>query len=84
MAAGDGIGDDPEIHAMLGSALYKKYILTRSQDEALKTRAEEAFRTALSIKPGYRLDTRYYPPKVISFFGQVASGAASPAGPAGQ
>jgi tetratricopeptide (TPR) repeat protein len=84
MAAGDGIGDDPEIHAMLGSALYKKYILTRSKDGALKARAEEAFRTALSIKPGYRLDTRYYPPKVISFFGQVASGAASPAGPAGQ
>jgi tetratricopeptide (TPR) repeat protein len=72
--AGDTLEDDPEVHALLGSALYKKYILTRAEDASLKARAEEAFRTALSIKNDYTLDTRYFPPKVVAFFKQVTAG----------
>ncbi|HXI04426.1 MAG TPA: hypothetical protein VNI57_14735, partial [Candidatus Saccharimonadales bacterium] len=75
-SAGDTIENDPEIPAMLGAALYKKYILTRSTDEALKDQAGEAFRSALAIRPGFTLDPKFYPPKVIAFFRQVAAGAA--------
>lgn len=74
-AAGDEIEDDPEIHALLGSALYRQFILTRSRDESLKARAETAFRNALRIRPGFTLDTGDYPPKVVSFFRQVAAGS---------
>ncbi len=79
--AGDAIQDDPAVHAMLGSALYKRYLLTRPEDDSLKARAEEAFRTALGIKPGYTLDAKYYPPKVIAFFKQVASRPSGTSGP---
>ncbi len=78
--AGDAIQNDPGIHALLGSALYKRYLLTRPEDPSLKARAEEAFRTALGIRPGLTLDAKYYPPKVIALFKQVAAGAAGPSG----
>jgi len=78
--AGDAIQDDPGIHALLGSALYKRYLLTRPEDPSLKARAEEAFRTALGIRPGLTLDAKYYPPKVIALFKQVAAGSRGPSG----
>jgi hypothetical protein len=67
------VADDADLHAFIGCALYKKYLLDRSQDPSLKTRAEKAFRDALAIKADYRLDTRHFPPKVIAFFREVAS-----------
>jgi hypothetical protein len=67
------VADDADLHAFIGCALYKKFLLDRSQDPSLKTRAEKAFRDALAIKSDYRLDTRHFPPKVIAFFREVAS-----------
>ena len=40
----------------------------------LKSRAEAAFREALKVKSDYRLDPAFYPPKVVRFFNEVATG----------
>lgn len=67
------VADDADLHAFIGCALYKKFLLDRSRDLSLKTRAEKAFRDALAIKSDYRLDTRHFPPKVVAFFREVAA-----------
>jgi hypothetical protein len=68
------IKDQADLFAILGSALYKKYILTKSEDDSLRSRAEQAFRSAVRIDRNYNLDDKYFPPKVIAFFQQVAGG----------
>ncbi len=67
------VTEDADLHAFIGCALYKKFLLGRSQDLSLKRRAEKAFRDALAIKSDYRLDTGHFPPKVVAFFREIAA-----------
>jgi len=70
--ASQSLKDDPGPQALLGSALYRQYLLSRPPDEELKNAAAAAFRAAQSIQRGYTLDEATFPPKVIAFFRQVS------------
>ena len=41
---------------------------------------ESINRSALAIKGDYKLDPRFYPPKIITFFDQVAAGRTGSSG----
>jgi tetratricopeptide (TPR) repeat protein len=64
---------DADAQAFLGCAYYKKFLLAKGTDATLKQQAEQAFRSALTLQKGYQLDPRYFPPKVVAFFKEVAA-----------
>lgn len=70
--ASQSLKDDPGPQALLGSALYRQYLLSRPPDEGLKNAAASAFRAAVSIQRGYTLDESTFPPKVVAFFRLVS------------
>jgi hypothetical protein len=71
--AAAGLSKDPEALVYLGSALYRKYLLGRSQDGSLKSQAEQAFRAAIGIRRDYAPDPKTFPPKVVALFREVAA-----------
>jgi hypothetical protein len=71
--AASSLQKDADVQAYLGSSLYKKYLLARAQDAALKSRAEQAFRAAIAARGDYALDPEAFPPKVIAFFKDVSA-----------
>lgn len=75
--AGAALGKEAGPRAFLGCALYKQYLLGREGDESLRQEAEKAFKAALAIDSRYSLDENTFPPKVIAFFRQVASGSST-------
>ncbi len=71
--AGSALPKEAGLQGFLGCAFYKKYLLTRGEDQRLKQQAEKAFRTAVALDRGYTLDARYFPPKVIAYFKEATA-----------
>ena len=71
--AGQALPKEADVFAYIGSALYRKFLLSRPADPDLRSRAEESFRRAIAAKPGYALDERQFPPKVVAFFREVSA-----------
>jgi hypothetical protein len=71
--AGSGLPREAAVKAFLGCAYYKKYLLTKETDPSLKQAAEESFRAALAADRAFTLDARYFPPKIIAFYKEVAA-----------
>ena len=70
--ASSSLPKEAALKAFLGCAYYKKFLLTKETDATLKKEAEGEFRAALAADRGFTLDARYFPPKVIAFYKEVA------------
>jgi len=66
--ASSSLPRDAALRAYLGCAFYKKYLLSKGTDPALKQQAEEAFRAAAAADRAFSLDPRYFPPKIVAFY----------------
>jgi tetratricopeptide (TPR) repeat protein len=62
---------NPMIWAFLGASRYSHYLLDGESREDLRRSAADAFRRAKDIKPGLRLDDRYFSSRIRNFYESV-------------
>ena len=61
-------GDNVTIYAFLACAYASQYYLMGAEDKGLQQNAIDAFKRAKQLDPAYKLDARFFSPRLIALF----------------